>query len=75
MTAITVGDTYGEAIRAGASNVDATILTLGYAAAEYALLSTGLGEWIMPELRAGKYKAEAIAKALTQNNAISNEIA
>ena len=75
MTAITVGDTYGEAIRAGASNVDATILTLGYAAAEYALLSTGLGEWIMPELRAGKYKADAIAKALTQNNAISNEIA
>ena len=26
MTAITVGDTYGEAIRAGASNVDATII-------------------------------------------------
>lgn len=75
MTAITVGDTYGEAINSGASNIDATILTLGYAAAEYALLSTGLGEWIMPELRAGKYKAQAIAKALTQNNVTSNEIA
>ena len=65
MTAITVGDTYGEAKLAGASDLDATLLTLGYAAGEYAILSTGLGEWIMPELRAGRYKSQAIAKALT----------
>lgn len=66
MTAITVGDTYGEAKLAGASDFDATLLTLGYAAGEYALLSTGLGEWIMPELRAGRYRSQAIAKALTK---------
>lgn len=66
MTAITVGDTYEEAKLAGASDLDATLLTLGYAAGEYALLSTGLGEWILPELRANRYKNQAIAKALTQ---------
>lgn len=66
MTAITVGDTYGEAKAAGASDLDATLLTLGYAAGEYAILNTGLGEWILPELRAGKYKSEAIARALTR---------
>lgn len=68
MTAITVGDTYGEAKRAGASDLDATLLTLGYAAGEYALLSTGIGEWILPELRAGRYKSQAIGKALANIN-------
>lgn len=68
MTAITVGDTYGEAKLAGASDLDATLLTLGYAAGEYALLNTGIGEWILPELRAGKYKSRAIAKALANIN-------
>ncbi len=66
MTAITVGDTYGEAKQAGASDLDATLLTLGYAAGEYAILNTGLGEWILPELRAGRYRNEAIARALTR---------
>lgn len=66
MTAITVGDTYGEAKEAGASDLDATLLTLGYAAGEYAILNTGIGEWILPELRAGRYRMEAIAKALTK---------
>lgn len=66
MTMITVGDTYGEAKAAGASDLDATLLTLGYAAGEYAILNTGIGEWILPELRAGRYKSQAIARALTQ---------
>lgn len=69
MTAITVGDTYGEAKHAGASDLDATLLTLGYAAGEYAILNTGLGEWILPELRAGRYRAQAIARALTSVDA------
>lgn len=66
MTAITVGDTYGEAKEAGASDLDATLLTLGYAAGEYAILNTGIGEWILPELRANRYKNKAIIKALTE---------
>lgn len=73
MTGITVADTYGEAKQAGASDLDATLLTLGYSAGEYALLNTGIGEWILPELRADRYKSKAIAKALTQlDNETSN---
>lgn len=74
MTAVTVGDTYGEAKQAGASDLDATLLTLGYAAGEYAILSTGLGEWILPELRAGRYKSQAIARALTQIDAETSNL-
>lgn len=83
MTAITVGDTYGEAkYEAGASDIEATLLTLGYAAAEAALLNTGVGEWILPELKASGLKNKAIIKAvtevpekmrLTSNNVLSRE--
>lgn len=66
MTAITVQDTYGEAIQAGASDSEATLLTLGYAAAEAALLSTDLGKWIMPELRAERQRAKTIARKLLE---------
>lgn len=64
MTAVTVGDTYGEAKAAGASDLDATLLTLGYAAGEYAILNTRLGEWILPELRGNEYKNKAIINTL-----------
>lgn len=64
MTAITVSDTYGTAKMEGASDEEAMWLTLGYAAAEYALLSTDIGKWVLPELRADRYKNKAIAKAL-----------
>ena len=66
MTAITVQDTFGEAIEAGASNNEATLLTLGYAAAEAALLSTDLGKWIMPELRTERMRYKTIAKKLLE---------
>lgn len=66
MTMLTVNDIYGEALEAGASDTDAALLTAGYAAAEYALLSTGLGEWILPELRAARQRARGVAKALTK---------
>jgi hypothetical protein len=65
MTAITVGDTYGEAKQAGASDLEATLLTLGYAAGEYAILSTGLGEWILPELREEGQLTKAVNKVMT----------
>ena len=54
MTGITTADSYGDAIREGASPVEAAFLTLGYTAAQYALMSTALGERILPELRAEK---------------------
>ena len=63
MTAITVGDTYGEAKLSGATDDEAMWLTLGYAAGELAILNSPLGEWILPELRADSYKFRAIRKA------------
>ncbi len=67
MTALVVSDTYGEAKLAGASDEEAMWLTLGYAAMEYALLSSRIGSWMMPELRGSKIHAEAITKALIKN--------
>lgn len=64
MTAVTVGDTYGEAKQAGASDMEATFLTLGYAWGEKKILDSEIGEWIMPELRGEKFRLKAIAKAL-----------
>jgi len=52
MTMLTVNDIYGEAKAAGAADFDAAVVTAGYAAMEYALLSTDIGKWILPELRA-----------------------
>jgi hypothetical protein len=61
MTALTVGDTYGEAkYEAGATDEEAMWLTLGYAAAEAALLNSPIGDWILPELRAAGRKRKEI---------------
>ena len=66
MTGITVQDTYGDAKAAGASDLEAALLTLGYAGGEAWILNTGLGEWILPELHIDKFKNKAIAKALVK---------
>ena len=63
MVGITVGDAYGEAKAAGASDAEAALMTAGYAAMENALLSTNLGRWIFPELKGEKLKYKSIAKA------------
>ena len=64
MVGITVQDTYGDAKAAGASDLEAALLTMGYAAGEAWILNTGLGEWILPELHIDKYRNKAIASAL-----------
>lgn len=71
MTGITVQDTYGDAKAVGASDLEAALLTLGYAGGEAWILNTGLGEWILPELHIDKFKNKAIAEALVKpvNNA------
>lgn len=66
MTGIVVQDTYGEAINAGASDIEATMLTIGYAVAEYVLLSSDIGKWIMPELRETRFRNKAIIDAVRQ---------
>ena len=67
MTGVTVADAYSEALLSGASNTEAAIFTLGYAAAEMALLHTGLGEWILPELRMNEARTQQIIKSLIGN--------
>ena len=66
MTMLTVNDIYGEAKEAGASDFDSAVITSGYAAMEYALLSTDIGKWILPELRAHRLENKAIRNALTK---------
>lgn len=79
MVGITVGNTYGEAKAAGATDAEAAFLTAGYAAMENALLSTELGRWIFPELKGQKIKYKAIAEAFAgipkETRAISNSLA
>lgn len=66
MIGITVQDTYGNAKAAGASDLEAALLTLGYAGGEAWILNTGLGELILPELHIDKFKNKAIAEALVK---------
>ena len=67
MTLLTVNDIYGEAKEAGASDFDAALITAGYAAMEYWLLSTDIGKWILPELRAERLRNKAILKSYTKD--------
>ena len=58
-------ETYGEAKMQGASDAAATALTLGSIAGQYALLSSHIGNWIMPnrleELRTKKIGEKLLA--------------
>lgn len=67
MTLLTVNDIYGEAIEAGAGEFDAALITTGYAAMEYALLSTDIGKWILPEMRGERLQNKALLHALTKD--------
>lgn len=65
MTGITVQSAYGEAKSEGASDIEAALLTLGYAAGEYAIINSKLGEWILPELRMEKEQWKQVARTLS----------
>ena len=67
MTMLTVNDMYDNAKAAGASDTAAMLTTLGYAVAEYGLLSTGLGEWILPELRQNRMMMKASINTLKKD--------
>lgn len=66
MTAITVQDTYEEAKLAGATDLESVLVTMGYAAAENALLKSDIGRWIFPELKQESVRNRMIAKKLTE---------
>lgn len=67
MTILTVNDIYSEAKEAGATDFDASVITAGYAAMEYALLSTDIGKWVLPELRGERLQNKALVRALTKD--------
>ena len=64
MTADMSSHMYGEAKNAGASDVDATLLTLGYSAALATFFNTGVAEHIMPELKEGARHQKALLNAV-----------
>ena len=66
MTGIVAADSYSEAKEAGLNDVEASLFTLVYALGEYGILNTGLGEHILPELRAERRRTENMFKALAQ---------
>lgn len=66
MTGVTVKDSYSDAIQEGATNLEAALLTLGYAVAEFGLLNTDLGKWILPELKSENMRWQQIGRKLTE---------
>ena len=73
MTGITVADSYEEAKSSGLSDTEAALFTLVYAAGEYGILSTNLGEHILPELRAEKHKYRNIERVLREGQKNTSE--
>lgn len=59
------GNTYGAAKSAGATDMEATLLTLGHSAALYGFMNLRLSQWILPELRAESYEYKGITRALS----------
>ena len=51
MTGVTTADTYNQIKAEGGSDMQALALTLGYSMAEFGLLKTDIGKWILPETR------------------------
>lgn len=70
MTGITTIDSYDAAKNEGAEDWQAALLALGYSAAQYRLLSTGIGEMVMPELRANR---RMVKKAVEKVMGITDE--
>lgn len=66
MTGITTASSYGEAKQQGASDTEASLFALGYTLGEYALLSSDLGQWILPELKLEKLQNRNIAVTLSK---------
>lgn len=71
MTGITTQDGYSEAKAAGADDVTAALYALGYAAGEYAIINSRLGDWILPEKRVSVAMDEKTATTLVNSLARS----
>lgn len=70
MTGITTIDSYDAAKKEGAEDWQAALLALGYSVGEYRLLSTSIGEMVMPELRVNR---RMVKKAVEKVMGITDE--
>ena len=56
MTGITVADSYNEVKAQGLSDTEAALYTAGYGLAEYFLLRSDIGKWVLPETKFNAYR-------------------
>lgn len=64
MTGLTIKDGYEEAKLSGLDRLEAAMFMVGYGAGEWAILNTGLGEYILPELRMQRAAHKRMMKTL-----------
>lgn len=64
MTTMVTTESYSELVEAGADKWQAALFVLGYSALEYGILSMGIGEMMLPELRLDKASWKIIANKL-----------
>ena len=74
MMGISSEDTYYDAKRQGASSEEAAAMTLGYMVAEWGVLNSELGKWILPETKMKEVQSRKLLEALTDSRAIKKEI-
>ena len=66
MTGVTTADTYNQIKAEGGSDMQALALTLGYSMAEFGLLKTDIGKWILPETKLDAQKLKQTINILGQ---------
>ena len=75
MTGIVAAEAYGDAKMQGLTDEEASALTIGYALLEYGLLSTDIGRWVLPELKAQKQQyAQLVRTLVTDKNRVKPDI-
>lgn len=74
MTGITAADSFNQAKVDGLSDRQAALYTIGYSAAEFALLKTDIGQWVLPEAKFDKYKLKTIIEKSAPNIKIDDKV-
>ena len=74
MTGITAADSFNQAKVDGLSDREAALYAVGYSAAEFALLKTDIGQWVLPEAKFDKYKLRTIIEKSAPNIKIDNKV-
>lgn len=68
-------DTYNQAKAAGASDIEASVMTLASVGMQYGLLSTHIGNWIFPESKIEGLTAEKSAELMAFSKTTKEQLA